>query len=443
MSVRFDDAWREAVGLSTDVSDAGVDVVLVRDLLGRVSLVVGDGSRPENDGAIEDWGRQLVQRCEPFVASPPVVDASELFQPGLVVAARDLIVRRERSDVRGRLALLERGVVGAEWSHLQEHPAGNRVTLYGFKGGVGRSTATFMLAQHVASSGLCVLVVDLDLESPGVGSLLQDESELPDHGLVDHLVEAGVGNEAELKLVCRSQTVQAAGNGEVWLAPAGGRPRDDYDYLAKLNRVYTDLPAGGRDGQPRVFASRLADAIGACEAEVAHRSRKPDLVLLDSRAGIHDIAAVAMTQLSEVSLLFAADTGPTWAGYRALFQQWMLDPERARTIRERLRMVAALVPSSSRDRYLESFRDHSQACFADTLYDDVLPGSEDRDGEGFNPAPGDDDAPHSPLPILFTSELVGLDHANRRDWSRSAFVQSAYGEFLHGATLLVLGDDGG
>lgn len=42
-----------------------------------------------------------------------------------------------------------------------------------------------MLAQHLAGQGHCVLAVDLDLESPGLGALLQGDDDLPDYGLVD------------------------------------------------------------------------------------------------------------------------------------------------------------------------------------------------------------------------------------------------------------------
>jgi hypothetical protein len=296
-----------------------------------------------------------------------------------------------------------------------------------------------MLAQHLAGQGRCVLVVDLDLESPGVGTLLQDDGDLPDYGLVDYLTESAVGNEEGLDLVTRSQTVRVGGNGEVWAAPAGGRPRAGYDYLAKLNRAYLDLPASSPEGTPRTLANRLEAAIKACELRVTQLSRHPDIVLLDSRAGIHDIAAIAITQLAGYSLLFGTDSPATWNGYRELFRQWGKVPEHARIIRERLRMVAAMVPRDRRDSYLETFRDHAQSCFAVTLYDDVPSGS-DLDAEVglYNPAPEDESAPHSPLPIYFAPDLVGLDAAARRNWHE--IDPGAYTFFLSGVTQLILED---
>jgi hypothetical protein len=96
-------------------------------------------------------------------------------------------------------------------------------------------------------------------------------------------------------------------------------------------------------------------------------------------------------------------------------------------------MVASMVPDKQRADYLESFREHAWTCFS-TLYDD-LPAS---DPTGFNPSPEDISAPHSPIPILFTLDLVGLDGAISPGWSQRTFVQAAYGEFLNTATHLIV-----
>jgi hypothetical protein len=315
-----------------------------------------------NAKGIPMWGQPT---NKPFNAPAGVMLASTMFAPEQVLDARDLVTVRERTHDSGCVSTLERGVVGAEWLHprTDEDPAGfHRVTLYGFKGGVGRSSATFMLAQHLASQGKSVLVVDLDLESPGVGSLLQDDSDLPDYGVVDYLAESAVGNANGLDLVTKSQTVRVSGNGEVWVAPAGGRPREDYDYLAKLNRAYLDLPASIPDGPPQTLANRLESAVSACEHRVAELSRRPDFTLLDSRAGIHDIAAIAITQLADDSLLFATDSPATWNGYRELFRQWGQVPERAQAIRKRLRMVAAMVPLSCSTSLPMTTTRHTRRC---------------------------------------------------------------------------------
>ncbi|MFI9384139.1 ParA family protein [Kutzneria sp. NPDC052558] len=411
----------------------GFDLTVVRDMVGRITVIIDDRALPVDEAVMAEISSKIRTVTGSYCSMSPVVRASELIDPAAIVESADALVVQSTGERRGRLSLLERGIVGADWTRLSGDQSQTRITLYGFKGGVGRSTATFMLANHLAASGKCVLVIDLDLESPGVGSLLQSMKDLPEYGLVDYLVESAVGNADGLDLVVRSQNVEAAGNGEVWLAPAGGRPRRGYDYLAKLNRIYFDLPVENDEGRAIGFAGRLVAAVEACETEVMRRSRRPDIVLLDSRAGIHDVAAVAITQLSHLSLLFAANTEATWTGYKTLFSQWGSNSAWATEIRLRLKMVASMVPGLRQEKYLADFRDRAQVCFSETLYEDAT----GVDPDAYNPGPEDLTAPHAPLPILFTNDLVGLDTSRSQDWRMSEFVVAAFGDFLDGVTSLI------
>lgn len=431
MTIRFDSAWSASLEVAREVARRGFEVVLVRDMLGRISLFL-DG--PEQLPLTETVER-IREAAGPFAAPSPVIAATDLIDQDSIMRSPDLVTISDGADT-GRLSVLERSVIGGDWRRPESDPPGRRVSLYGFKGGVGRSTAVFMLAQHLARQGKTVLVVDLDLESPGVGSLAQREENLAEHGIVDHLIEAGVGNADGLDLVSRSQVVTASRYGEVWLASAGGRPRDGYDYLAKLNRVYTDLPPDNA-GNSRDFGSRLDAAIAACEAQVkASGGHSPDIVLLDSRAGLHDIAAVALTRLSSLNLLFAADTPQTWSGYRMLLSQWKNLANRTDLAR-RLRMVASMTPSRDPDGYLNDFADHAQSCFAETLYEDA----EAADLDSFNFPVNDETAPHYPWPILFHTDLVGLDPTRRPEWHEEDYVETAFGRFLSLATDWIFGTD--
>ncbi|WP_290057762.1 tyrosine-protein kinase family protein [Amycolatopsis solani] len=431
MTIRFDSAWSASLEIAREVADRGFEVVLVRDMLGRICLFL-DGP---DELPLDETTQRIRETAGLFTAPSPVIAASDLIDQDSIMRSPDL-VRISGEAGNGGLSVLERSVIGGDWRRPGIDPPSRRVSLYGFKGGVGRSTAVFMLAQHLAEQGKTVLVVDLDLESPGVGSLAQREENLAEHGIVDHLIEAGVGNADGLDLVSRSQVITASRYGEVWLASTGGRPRDGYDYLAKLNRVYTDL-APDDDGNPRDFGSRLEAAIAACEAQVeATGGRSPDVVLLDSRAGLHDIAAVALTRLSSLNLLFAADTPQTWSGYRMLLSQWRSLDNRADLTR-RLRMVSSMTPSRDPESYLAGFADHAQSCFAETLYEDADAG----DLESLNFPVGDETAPHYPWPILFHTDLVGLDPAQRPEWYGEDYVKTAFGDFLSLATDWIFGTD--
>ncbi|XVV37723.1 KGGVGR-motif variant AAA ATPase [Streptomyces sp. CA-100214] len=437
-SAGFDSSWLAAQKVAEDAAALGRDVVLARDLLGRASLLIDDmGERLAPDSPeLLSLRERFVEVTRPFTGLEPVTTARSMFAPELFFTAPELNEVRPRADGVGRICTLERTVVGTDWIQRNDDSASGtpvarrdrRVALYGFKGGVGRSTATAVLARHLADRGRCVLVVDLDLESPGVSNLLSDESGRPRHGIVDHLVEAAVGNADDLELVGRASLLNYHGNGEVFLAPACGLPLEGqpYSYLSKLNRIYTDLPATDDGAPPRPFAVRLEQAIAACEDQVERLARRPDHVLLDSRAGIHDIAAVTLTRLSGLALLFAVDNPSTWEGYRMLLSEWQRRPDRARELRERIRIVGAMFHSAGDTERLGVLRKNAYDLFVDTLYN--LP-DEDEPEPFYTPAGQVDDAPYAAIPILFGNDLVGLDPLRSRRWPELPFVEAAYSKF--------------
>ncbi|MBQ1090130.1 KGGVGR-motif variant AAA ATPase [Streptomyces sp. B93] len=441
--VRFADARPRALALAHELAATGVDVLAVRDVLGRFTLLVDDRTHPAPETLARlnaDYGPRLTQDLGPYAAERPLLLASELFSADALLDSERAVTDPERPD--GRVRVLDNTVVGEDWAHVStpsseaDGTRTHRTALYGFKGGVGRSTATAVLARHLADAGHLVLVVDLDLESPGVGPLATVDAELPPHGVIDLLVESAVGNAEGLEHVIRTGYTPPTGRGELWVAPARGRgtPGVPYAYVDKLNRAYADVP--GAD-----FADRLEQAVRACEDAVARdgdSGRRPDIVLLDSRAGIHDIAAVTISRLCDLALLFGTDNAQTWQGYGDLFAAWLTSGQ-ASAVREKLRMVASMVPDSPQGTYLQSFREHAWECFA-LLYDDLPAGADEFATDTFSPSLEDDAAPHHPIPILFEPGLVGLDAAATPGWQDRAFVQAAYRDFLPTATLLITAD---
>ncbi|UNZ18013.1 AAA family ATPase [Streptomyces sp. 891-h] len=445
--VRFSEAREYAFESARSVAGQGFDVVLVRDVLGRFTLVVDDTGKEGAARLRASWEAEFAGRLGRYHSDQPVMLASQMFSADAVFNSPRAVTDPAGPSPAGSVRLLDNTVVGEDWAKVTTPDAGSlasrsrahRTALYGFKGGVGRSTATAVLARYLADRGHAVLVVDLDLESPGAGPLLAGRN-LPRHGIVDHLVEAAVDNAEGLELVTRTPYEPRAPYdglwGELWVAPARGRTETDvpYAYVDKLNRVYSDLP--GTD-----FATRLEQAVRACEDAMERDSdtdRRPDVVLLDSRAGIHDIAAVTISQLCDSALLFGADNTQTWAGYGDLFAAWQ-SLGQAPLIREKLHMVASMVPDSVHypmRGYLETFRAHAFEHFS-VLYDEVAPGAGPSPEEPFAPSLHDDWAPHTPIPILFDQGLVGMDSLNTPDWWDRAFVQAAYRDFLPTVTSLI------
>ncbi len=365
--------------------------------------------------------------------------ASDLIDAASLFGDVGRLVLPSPSPQDGEVAVIERTLIGADWwiVNSRESTAPTHVALFSYKGGVGRSTATAFLARCLAEDGECVLVVDLDLESPGIASLLVPGDALPEFGMVDLLVEGVVGNDVSSDAIARNPALQPDGLGQLWVLPAYGRSRPEYSYLPKLDRAYLHAPAQPSGFGEGSFARRLRFAIAGAVAAVELAGQKPTVVLLDCRAGLHDLSGAALTQVADIGLLFAADTDQTWWGYSQLLEQWRQRPEQARRIRDRLKMVAALVEKVDSQAYVEAFTEHAADCFS-AIYDQ----GEADDPDAFNPSLSDSSAPHTPLPIYFDSDLRHLGYSEFRQAILSPPLRSAYELFVQGVRdLIAAGSD--
>jgi len=231
----------------------------------------------------------------------------------------------------------------------------NRVVFYSMKGGVGRSTALGVCAWALAEQGRRVMVLDLDLESPGLSASLLPDDRQPKFGITDWLVEDLVENGDQVfeDMVATSELSR---NGDIFVVPAHGA--DPGEYVAKLGRVW--MPKMDDQGHRHSWPQRLKRLL-----EKLEKQWRPDVVLIDSRAGIDDVASACVTALgANLILLFAIDGDQTWSAYRVLFHHWNRSAS-ADTIQSRLQMVAAMVPETDRVAYLDGFRERSWTIFSD------------------------------------------------------------------------------
>jgi cellulose biosynthesis protein BcsQ len=185
------------------------------------------------------------------------------------------------------------------------------VTFYSFKGGVGRSMALINTAGILAGQrGFRVLVIDVDLEAPGLSYLdpsAPDESpsqiqrELPyESGFVDLLTDAKLSGEtADLfkltpdalaekytKTITIPTDSREFPDGSLRVMPAG---KLDATYASRLNALNIgDLYRVGI-GEPliRAFKKKIAE------------SGLYDYVLVDSRTGLSDEAGMCTRDLAD------------------------------------------------------------------------------------------------------------------------------------------------
>lgn len=421
-------------------------LLLIRDVYGCVRIAMDDRKEPLAPASLEALALSFHQLLGRYSPGPDESDVfllgSRLFDPDAIFSSPDVLSLPEQPGIR----LLERQITGQDWLRpplkaLAQsdagRPAPRRAVLYGVKGGVGRSTALAIWAKHLAEvRGKRVLVVDLDLESPGISSILLPTGLGPDFGLVDYLIEEGVGQGAAiLPKMYRSSPFADGAQGEILVVPAHGEAPGDY--LAKLSRIYQGIPDGPAD-----FATRIFLALAKLEEQT-----KPDVVLLDSRAGLHDIAAMAITRLNALVLLFAVNTSQTLAAYQLLFDGFRRHAERLPSFRDNLQAVAALVPDSNRTEYMRSLQTRLYDLFSRSIYEsepDLDLSSEDWTQavpDVWNYSLQDADAPHQPIPIRWYRWFLDFDPVKQPDAFAKAEVEAAYGDFMSRATELLLGGD--
>lgn len=413
-------------------------LVINRDLNGRVRFIAPEQSR-ENENQRVDIEAVYQALCERLASHAYSAGSGVLYE-----ASRELTCQgTSLFPLSGfdNVWLVDRLAAEANWSHIAPETEGvPRVVFFSIKGGVGRSTALAATAWHLAQEGKRVLVLDLDLESPGLSSALLPSDRQPMYGITDWLVEDLVDN-GNAVFDSMLATSNLSHDGEIHVVPAHGANHGEY--ISKLGRVW--MPKLYADGSREIWSARLMRLLQALEARV-----QPDVVLIDSRSGIDEIASACITDMgANLILLFALEGEQTWNGYRMLFEQWQR-AHVAETIRERLKVVGAIVPELDRVTYLEGLRESAYGIFADTLYDEIAPARPEAIGpasgsdgkwrvdefvEGWNFDEADEGAPHYPWAVNWHRSFAGLRSLQGRLATIDAQeVQSVFGQLIGGVS---------
>ncbi|WHF34966.1 ParA family protein [Aeromonas salmonicida] len=411
-------------------------LVINRDLNGRVRFIAPEQSR-ENETQRVDIETVYQALCERLASHAHTTGSGILYEASreLTCQGASLFTLSEFDNVW----VVDRLATEANWAHIAPETEGvPRIVFFSIKGGVGRSTALAATAWRLAQEGKRVLVLDLDLESPGLSSALLPPERQPMYGITDWLVEDLVdnGNAIFDSMVATSNLSH---DGEIHVVPAHGA--DHGEYIAKLGRVW--MPKLHANGSREMWSARLMRLLEALEARI-----QPDVVLIDSRSGIDEIASACITDMgATLILLFALEGKQTWNGYRMLFEQWQR-AHVAEKIRERLKVVGAIVPELDPVTYLEGLRESAYEIFADTLYDEIAPASpeaigpaSDGDGmwrvdelvEGWSFDEADDGAPHYPWAVNWHRSFAGLRSLQGRLATIGVHeVQSVFGQLIDG-----------
>jgi cellulose biosynthesis protein BcsQ len=365
-------------------------LVINRDLNGRIRLLV-DANIPDNLKIITEKIAQSI--ADVLDKRIPDIDRV-IYEQDLDTIIKD--VPQFYLEGFPNVLFVDRLLGETNWANIQpERSDSYRIVFYSIKGGVGRSTALAATAWALAEEGKRVLILDMDLESPGISSTLLPSEKVPMYGIVDWLVEDLIDNgNAVFSHIFSSSDLSR--NGEILVIPAYGK--NSSEYISKIGRVW--MPKIDNNKR-ELWHNRLERLIQ--ELEVQH---KPDVVLIDSRAGIDEISSACITNMgAKIVLLFSIDSEQTWDGYKILFEHWH-KTRVVEKIRDRLQIIGALIPETSQKEYISDLCEHSWDLFTDQLYDKVAPDNANDDFFSFDR--DETDAPHYPRLVFWNRGFQSL-----------------------------------
>jgi hypothetical protein len=181
-----------------------------------------------------------------------------------------------------------------------EATEGSVVTFYSYKGGVGRSMALANVAWLLANKyGKRVIVVDWDLEAPGLHRFFGIADEELHSGVIDYVTAYSDAlrnadrpiSEADILLTNYLAKVQTfPSGGEIRLMSAG-RLKNRTEYVEKVRSFnWQDFYDNWNGGQ-------------LIEAMRTQFRRAADFTLIDSRTGLTDIGGVCTVQLPDAVVM--------------------------------------------------------------------------------------------------------------------------------------------
>jgi MinD-like ATPase involved in chromosome partitioning or flagellar assembly len=172
------------------------------------------------------------------------------------------------------------------------------ITFYSYKGGVGRTLAASNFAVYLAKLGLKTVVIDFDLEAPGIDAKFGlPELTSNQKGLLDYILVFQQTNQAmeSLQDILIPVPLDNAEETTLWLIPAGQYLSENY--YRQLNQLdWSIIFSEKRDGVSffQQFFARLKSELNA------------DFVIIDSRTGITESAGLCTQQLADEVVMLSS-----------------------------------------------------------------------------------------------------------------------------------------
>lgn len=172
------------------------------------------------------------------------------------------------------------------------------ITFYSYKGGVGRTLTAANFSVYLANLGLTTVVIDFDLEAPGIDAKF-GLSETPQKGLLDYILHfqqynEDPGNIRDLCIPVALEASETESPAPLWIIPAGQYLSEQYYH--KLSQLDWGVIFSQRDGVA-FFQQFLAHIEGELKA---------DFVIIDSRTGITESSGLCTQQLADEVIMLSS-----------------------------------------------------------------------------------------------------------------------------------------
>ncbi len=295
-------------------------ITIIRDVYGAIRLFLEpvEGFKPQ-EADITNLDICLSQKLCSYYGKDIWLPEGEQdgYQALIKVITEERVLADWDDDtVSPHWYLLERHIAKQAWTNItlgnppwtqelvdQKHkPA--VVAFFSFKGGVGRTTALAATALTLARYGHRVAIVDLDLEAPGLATIFSSDTS-DNFGVIDYLLEKKIQKSnwrLRTHLLPINEQALLGDSGETLRLLPGGAV--DNNYLEKLARL---------DFQ-NLVNNELPETLREMLRELESAARPVDFILLDARAGFHDIGGLAIADLSHAAVIFGTQTRQSWAG---------------------------------------------------------------------------------------------------------------------------------
>lgn len=278
----------------------------------------------QHDWTEEEAGKFRTQLIEELQSRHSIVDVfredKELLRP---VAEIELLTTEEVEDDPYYEELLEKAtppqrkslhswfVLPKRAEKQEQVKKPHIVTFYSYKGGVGRSTTLAFAAMQLARKGNKVLVVDFDLEAPGLHSIFNVK---PRYGVVDYLIQRPFLTDEETKLLLTKGVNTISGTvtnnkGKIFVLPAS---KMESHYIEKLSHLDIGMYQVLKNKDyGSLFGRLFSDLTEAFE---------PDVILVDSRTGIAETGGALLVDYSDDVCFVFTNNSQNFEGLRSIAQ---------------------------------------------------------------------------------------------------------------------------